>query len=149
LEQSQQVIDAIRHCKVLGVRVVDISKGTLTTELPYSNAIVGNPDTGVIHGGALSTLLDTTCGMSVALSFDSFEICPTLDLRIDHMGAAKPGIAIVAHAEVYRKTKNVVFSRGKVYQDDEDKPIAHCVATFMRLPGADIKKTEKRFIKNA
>ena len=143
IQQTQEVIDVIKHCHMLGIRVVEKSKGTLKVELPYSESIVGNPETGVIHGGALSTLLDTACGMAVALSFDSFEICPTLDLRIDYMGAAKPHASVFAYAEVYRTTDNVVFTRGKAYQQNDHKAVAHCVATFMRLPTPDVKNPEK------
>jgi acyl-coenzyme A thioesterase PaaI-like protein len=36
----------------------------MTTVLPWSPAIVGNPQNGAVHGGALTTLMDTTCGMA-------------------------------------------------------------------------------------
>lgn len=124
---------------MLGIKVLDASKGTLTLELPYSQSLIGNPETGVLHGGAISTLLDTACGMAAALSFDNFTLCPTLDLRIDYMRAAKPGNAIKAYAEVYRTTSNIVFTRGTAHQGDTDKPVAHCVATFMRLANVDVK----------
>lgn len=133
IEEAQKIIDVARHCKVLGLRVTDIADNQLTIELPYSNALVGNPINGVIHGGALTTLLDTACGFSIPLSLDSFQLCPTLDLRIDYMTAAKPGMNVLGRAEVYRVTQNIVFAKGIAYQDDDSKPIAHCVATFARL----------------
>ena len=49
------------------------------------------------------------------------------------MTAAKPNMAVYGRAETYRVTNNVVFAKGIAYQDDESKPIAHCVATFMLL----------------
>lgn len=142
LDQIQQIINAIKHCQVLGIRAIQSSNGALSLELPYSNAIIGNPDTGVIHGGALSTLLDTVCGLSVAFSFKSIEICPTLDLRIDYMGAAQPNQSVFANAQIYRTTNDVIFCRGKAYQSDENTAVAHCVATFMRLPTADLQFSE-------
>lgn len=143
VEQAQMLIDALRHCKLLGMRALKADKGTLTVELPYSHEIVGNPETGVIHGGALSTLLDTCCGFSVSLAFDHLQLCPTMDLRIDYMRAAQPGKSIYAQAQVYRTTDNVVFSRATAYQDDQNKPVAHCVATFMRLSEPQITQTNK------
>ncbi|ARN76468.1 thioesterase [Oceanicoccus sagamiensis] len=137
----QMIFDAIRHCKVLGITIDSVEGKQLTSKLPYSKKIVGNPATGVIHGGALTTLLDTTCGMSVPIALGEFRISPTLDLRIDYMSAAKPNLDIYGRAEVYRITKNVVFSKGIAYQDDEHQPIAHCVATFMLLP-KDVADTD-------
>ena len=102
-------------------------------EMPYSDKVVGNPDTGVIHSGVITTLMDTCCGVSVLCCMDEFEICPTLDLRIDHMTTATPGKPVYAFAESYHKTRSMVFTRGVAYQEDRNKPIAHAVGTFMRI----------------
>ena len=76
-----------------------------------------------------------------------FEICPTLDLRIDHMHAAEPGKDVYGFAECYRVTPNVIFTRGYAYQDNPDEPIAHVVGAFMRMgKGAQGDKDLKREI---
>ena len=140
-EQNQSVVDAIKgfipnikHCKLLGIDVVDIESGKLTLCLPYSQTIIGNPQTGVIHGGALTTLMDNCCGFAAVSSLSDPGICPTLDLRIDYMRSATPGETVYGFAEAYRTTSNVVFTRGFAYhQGQSEQPIAHCTATFMRI----------------
>lgn len=132
-EIFKQVIPEIKHCKLLGITVEELGKGFITLKLPYSANIIGNPETGVIHGGALTTLMDTACGFSAISALTEAAIAPTLDLRIDYMRAAKPGKPVFGHAEVYRTTRNVIFSRGVAYQESLDKPVAHCAATFMRI----------------
>ena len=132
-EIIDQMLKAVRHCQVLNIQLVSAANGHLTLELPYSEQIVGNPGSGVIHGGAITTLMDTACGFVVPISLEEFSICPTLDLRIDYMTAAQPNQSVFGRSEVYRVTDNVIFSKGIAYQDNIDKPIAHCVATFMRL----------------
>ncbi|TNF34383.1 MAG: PaaI family thioesterase [Gammaproteobacteria bacterium] len=127
------MLKAVLHCQEIGLELVSADKGHLTLRLPYNPALVGNPLTGVIHGGALTTLLDTACGFAAPLALDVPSVCPTLDLRIDYMRAAVPGEAIIGEAEVYRITGNVIFARGIAWQESRDKPVAHCVATFMRL----------------
>jgi uncharacterized protein (TIGR00369 family) len=136
LEIAKKVTEAIRHCNELDMRVISADKGKLTLELPYSENIVGNPETGVIHGGAITTLMDSTCGFTAPLALDGFQICPTLDLRIDYMAKAIPHRSVFGSAEAYRVTENVIFVRGVAWQDSPDQPIAHCVATFMRLDPA-------------
>jgi uncharacterized protein (TIGR00369 family) len=133
LAMATQITRAIRHCVVLDLQVRSASKGELVLELPYSQKIVGNPVTGTIHGGALTTLMDSVCGFSVPLALDKLQVCPTLDLRIDYMTNAEPGRSVYGSARVYRSTSNVMFVEGVAWQDDINSPIARCVATFMRL----------------
>ena len=89
-ERAKRFLSALRHCQVLGLSVHSASSEGLTIVLPYSLQIVGNPETGVIHGGALTSLMDTACGMATLCVLPEFEVCPTLDLRIDYMHAAEP-----------------------------------------------------------
>lgn len=133
-EQLKQIVPSLKHCKHLGIDVLDAGIGYLTLILPYSDHIIGNPETGVIHGGALTTLMDTACGFAAVSALSEPGICPTLDLRIDYMKPAEPGKAVIGAAETYRVSNNVVFARGVAYHDgDKDQPIAHCTASFMRL----------------
>ncbi|MOA59889.1 hypothetical protein D3C78_1846220 [compost metagenome] len=70
-----------------------------------------------------------------------FEVCPTLDLRIDYMHAAEPHKDVFGFAQCYRVTTDVIFARGFAYQDDPGQPIAHVMGTFMRM-GKGIKGTK-------
>lgn len=139
-ERAQRFLVALRHCQVLGLSVHHADAGGLTLRLPYSAQIVGNPESGVIHGGAITTLMDTTCGIPTVCVLPDFEVCPTLDLRIDYMHPAEPHKDVYGFAECYRVTPNVIFTRGYAYQDDPAQPIAHVVGTFMRMgkPGAQL-----------
>lgn len=143
LNLLKQLIPELKHCKLLGILVKDISTRSILLELPYSKEIIGNPETGVIHGGALTTLMDTACGFCAVSSLEGGGIAPTLDLRIDYMRPAEPNKPVYGKAEVYRATANVLFSRGLAFQDDMQKPIAHCTATFMRLNEEAIQRTDK------
>lgn len=140
---AKTIVAEITHCRELNMQVVEAAQGHLTLELPFNNELVGNPDTGVIHGGAITTLMDSACGFAAALAIDPPGPCPTLDLRIDYMMAAKPNKSIFGAAEVYRISHNVVFARGIAYQDKPDSPIAHCVATFMRIENPTIQEDNR------
>ncbi|MGE8101042.1 PaaI family thioesterase [Pseudomonas fluorescens] len=140
-ERATRFLTALRHCQVLGLRVHSASNDGLTITLPYSPQIVGNPQTGVIHGGAITSLMDTACGMATLCVLPEFEVCPTLDLRIDYMHPAEPHKEVHGFAQCYRVTTDVIFTRGFAYQDDPQKPIAHVVGTFMRM-GKGVKGTK-------
>ena len=56
LERTQRFLSLLRHCQVLGMRVEHADAKGLTLRLPYSEKIVSNPESGLVHGGAITTL---------------------------------------------------------------------------------------------
>ena len=133
MAMAERFLSALKHCQLLQMRVAKADADGMTLVMPWSAAIVGNPQTGAVHGGALTTLMDTACGMSTLCVLPEFEVCPTLDLRIDYMHAAEPHKDVYGFAQCYRVTTDVIFARGFAYQDDPGQPIAHVVGTFMRM----------------
>lgn len=133
MERTRHFLSMLRHCHVLGISIENADASGLTLRLPYSQKIVSNPESGLIHGGAITTLMDTTCGISTVCALPELEICPTLDLRIDYMHPAEPNQDVFGFAECYRVTPTVIFARGVAYQRDINEPIAHVVGTFMRM----------------
>ena len=131
LERAERFLSALRHCQVLGMSVHAAKPEGLTLRLPYSTQIIGNPETGVIHGGAITTLMDTTCGISTVCVLPEFEICPTLDLRIDYMRPAAPRADITASAHCYKLTRTIAFVRAHAYDADPEDPIATAQAAFI------------------
>ncbi len=132
-DQAERFLSSLAQCRELDLSVERVTDTTLTLRLPYGEHIVGNPDTGVIHGGAITTLLDTACGTVVLLALEQFEICPTLDLRVDYMGPAEPGKPVFGTAQPVRITRNILFTKAVAHQGDPERPVATCMATFMRI----------------
>jgi len=132
MERVRRFIDTLNQGRELGLTVTTATSGKLTLCLPYSDRIIGNPDTGVIHGGAITTLMDTASGSVIICSLDDFELCPTLDLRVDYMRPAAPHKPVYARAETYKVTRNIIFTRCEAYQEPGET-IANCVGTFMRI----------------
>src|SRR5689334_4765866 len=128
---SRGFVDAIPHNKALGIKVVSFQRAEAVFELPYDVKLVGNPDTGVLHGGAITALLDACSGASVFAALTEWQPIATLDLRIDYLRAGDVGRAIRAKATCYRLTRNVAFTRAVAYHDDEADPIASSMGTFM------------------
>ncbi|WP_346432456.1 PaaI family thioesterase [Crenobacter oryzisoli] len=131
-ETLRGVFVGLPHCVTLGFEYVG-SEGRLPTlKVDWREDLVGNPSTGVIHGGVITSLVDTTSAISVTACLPEFETIATLDLRIDYLKAATPGKTIFCRAECYRLASQVAFTRAVCFHDSPDDPIAHGVATFMR-----------------
>lgn len=119
------------HGKELGIKFVAVDKGRATMSLPYNSNLIGDPETRVLHGGAVTTLLDQACGLAAIAGFDRPTATATLNLSIDYMRAAKPGETIIAQADCYKATKHVAFLRAIAHDGDETDPVATAQATFM------------------
>lgn len=127
---AEQFINLIPHCQALGMKLTGIGDGIAEMELPYSEQIVGDPETGVLHGGAVSALMDTCCGAAAMSHPSSPSGTATIDLRIDYMRAATPGQTIRTRAECYHITRSVAFVRATTVDDDADKPVATATGAF-------------------
>lgn len=122
----------VPHNAALGLEVIDYADAQVWMRLPYHPRIVGNPATGVIHGGAISSLMDAACGMATMIALGGPSPIATLDLRIDYLKPAAPGHAVVAHAHCFKITRHVCFVRGTAYLSDPSDPVAAVTATFAR-----------------
>ena len=113
------------------MKFTSANNGEATSLLPYQERLIGNPETGALHSGAVTSLLDTTCGLAVVSAMSAPQALATLDLRIDFLAASSPGLELRARAECYKKTSDIAFVRAIAYHGDESNPIATCAATFM------------------
>ncbi len=128
---ARQFIEAIPHSRALGMRIEALEDGRCTVAMPWNARLVGDPATGVIHGGAVSALLDTASGAAVLAHPEARAAATaTLDLRIDYMRPASPGQTIVAEAECYHVTRSVAFVRCHAWDEDRSRPVASATGAF-------------------
>jgi uncharacterized protein (TIGR00369 family) len=131
LELMSQVMSAAPQARALGLEMVSLGDNEATLKVPYREDLVGDPDTGVIAGGVVTTLLDHTCGHAVFAALKAPIPIVTLDLRIDYMRPSEPGKDLFAHAHCYKLTRSVAFVRAQAYETDPADPVATVQAAFM------------------
>jgi len=146
LQRVRGMIQFTPQAVALGIQVSRIESARVWGLVPYRAELVGDPETGVIAGGVITTFLDTLCGMAAVAAMEHPTTVATIDLRIDYMRPATPERDVLAEAHCYKLGKSVAFVRAVAYDDTPDNPIAHVVAAFMvnsnagRKFGANLRK---------
>lgn len=145
LEGIKRFLALIPHCQLLGMAVEKVEKDQLTFSLEGDSRFVGNSTKNLIHGGLLTVLMDTACGSAALLALSEPEVCPTIDLRLDHYQAAIAGKKVYCRAWTTHLARQIVFTEGVIWQDDPSKPIAKGTGTFMRL---GVERTPPGFVEH-
>jgi len=130
LDMARHFMQALPHSRALGMQLTQMGDGRATVTMNYDPRFIGDPATGVLHGGAISALMDTASGAAVMCHPEATAATATLGLRIDYMRPATPGQAITARAECYHVTRSVAFIRVTATDDDQTRPVASGTGTF-------------------
>ena len=128
---AQRMTQECPQAVAIGMVTLSLAPEMALLKAPYREDLVGDPDTGVIAGGVVTTLLDHACGQAVMAVLGQPQPVATLDLRIDYMRAAEPGLDILARAHCYKVTHSVAFVRATAYDRDPEDPVATAQAAFM------------------
>ena len=115
----------------IGLTYLGYGDKRICTGLRWDETLVGNADSGIIHGGVVTTLIDETAGGATVLVTEHKFSVATIDLRVDYMRPAEPRRHIYCTAHVYKLTQRVAFISAEAFHDDYAHPIAVGTGTFM------------------
>lgn len=126
-----QLAGAAAHTSALGFRLESVEGDTVRLRTPYRTDLVGDPETGVLAGGLVTTMLDHIGGLAVWVALKGFQPIATLDLRVDYMRAARPPEDLIAEAVCYRLTRNIAFVRAWAFETSPDDPVAAAQSAYV------------------
>lgn len=104
--------------RYLGLRGESVRPGACVVSLAVREEFVGDPRRPALHGGVISTLIDTAGGLAAWSALPPGESVSTVDLRVDYLEPAGLGAPLLASAELVRKGNRVCHVRIAVTQSD-------------------------------
>jgi uncharacterized protein (TIGR00369 family) len=117
----------------LGITVESLGAGAAELALPYHDRLATMGD--VVHGGAISSLIDTAAAAAAvsAVEGDSLAGGTTVDLSVSLLTAAR-GSDLRARAAVIRRGRAISFVEVDVEDGDGD-PVAKALVTYRVFSG--------------
>lgn len=113
----------IRFNAFLGMKVEELAPGYARLRIPFTDDLIGDPFRPALHGGVVSTLLDTAGGIAAFTSVRPGDRLATVDLRVDYLRPA--GLQdLIAEAKVLRIGNRVAVCDIVAFQDDPNRHIA-------------------------
>jgi uncharacterized protein (TIGR00369 family) len=103
--------------RLLGIRGESASPGSCVLVLPVRPDFVGDFRRPALHGGVLSSLIDTAGGVAAWAALGPDESVSTVDLTVDYLEPAGLGGPLRAAAQLVRKGNRVCHVRIAVTQD--------------------------------
>lgn len=101
--------------KFLGIEIAHADEGKVRLQLPFRPEYIGDSSRPALHGGVISTLIDTAGGFAVWTRISIDDRVSTIDLRVDYLSPGGPE-PLIAEAEVVRVGNRVAVTDVRVYQ---------------------------------
>lgn len=112
---------------VVGLELEEVRTDYARMRLPFRAEL--NQPAGVVHGGAIATLVDTVVVPAVGSGYDDFMVMLTIDLQIRYLGAAV-GTDLVAEGWVNRRGRSILFCQAEVRAVDTGDVVAEGWLTY-------------------
>ena len=113
--------------KLVGLQIEDVRRDYARMRLPYRPDL--DQPAGVVHGGAIATLIDTVVVPAIAGVYDEMPIMLTIDMQLRYLGAVREA-DIVAEGWITKRGRSVVFCQAEVRSDPDGEVVAEGWLTY-------------------
>jgi len=110
--------------RYLGFELLEVSDGFARIKVPFKEELIGNPRIRALHGGIISTAMDSVGGAAAMTTLvSSDDRLSTIDIRVDYL---RPGNAkdLIVEGNIVRSGNRIVVTSMKAYHAGSEKIIA-------------------------
>jgi acyl-CoA thioesterase len=129
LDRIDRAIEAVPYARLLGIQLEKVIPGEATLTLAIRPELSQNH--GVVHGGAIASLIDTATAFAILTLLEPDERVTTVDLTISYL---RPGFEgqMRATARVLRQGRRLITTTAEV-TDESGTLLATALSTYIKL----------------
>lgn len=106
----------------LGIEFLEEKESGVLLKLIASKKLMA--PNGYIHGGAITSLADTACGIGAFLTLEKNQNFTTIELKTNFISAGKDGDDIFCESKLIHKGRTTQVWDAEVFNSDGKKKIA-------------------------
>jgi uncharacterized protein (TIGR00369 family) len=127
--RAREAFASVPYARLLGLELGEISRGEVTIHLEVRDELRQNQ--GVVHGGAVASLIDTAAAFAVLTQLELNERVTTTDLTIHYLRPVSAG-RLTATARIVRGGRRLLVLSVEV-TNDQQVPVATAVTSYIKL----------------
>lgn len=129
LERAREAFASVPYAKLLGLELGEMRRGQATIQLSVRDDLKQNQ--GVVHGGAVASLIDTAAAFAVVTELEAGERVTTTDLTIHYLRPVSSG-RLSATARIVRGGRRL-FVLSVDVTNDQQTLLATAVTSYIKL----------------
>jgi uncharacterized protein (TIGR00369 family) len=129
IERVHQALETVPFAKLLGIELEQVASGSATLGFEIRDDLKQN--NGVVHGGAIASLIDTATAFAIISQLPPDERATTADLTISYLRPLSKGRAH-SRAKVVRAGRRLIVVSAELV-DDDGKLIATALTTYIKI----------------
>lgn len=129
LTRARAAFASVPYAKFLGLELGEIDNGEVTIHLDVRDELKQNQ--GVVHGGAVASLIDTASAFALLTRIETHERVTTTDLTIHYLRPITTG-RMTARARVLRGGRRL-FVLSIDVKDDSGALVATAVTSYIKI----------------
>ncbi|MBA3568922.1 MAG: PaaI family thioesterase [Pyrinomonadaceae bacterium] len=129
VERIQKALETVPFAKLLGIELEEVAPGTATLGFDIRDDLKQN--NGVVHGGAIASLVDTATAFAIISLLPPDEKATTADLTISYLRPLRNGRA-QSTARVIRAGRRLIVVSAELV-DDAGNLIATALTTYIKI----------------
>lgn len=129
IERLSRALDSVPFARFLGIELEAIDSGIATLAFDIKPELKQNH--GVVHGGAIASLIDSATAFAIISLLPTNEHATTVDLTISYLRPLTEGRAR-ALARVVRSGKRLIVVSAELF-DDAGTLAATALSTYIKI----------------
>jgi uncharacterized protein (TIGR00369 family) len=128
LERARKAFASVAYAKFLGLELCELKSGEVSVCLDVREDLKQNQ--GVVHGGAVASLIDTAAAFAILTELSLDERVTTTDLTIHYLRPITEG-RLLAKAKIVRGGRRLFVVNVEV--TNSDRLVATAITGYLKL----------------